>query len=622
MVRKSVASELKVTSDHLLQKIDDGLMHKLIIIPSTFHESMNGWWNKLARINLTSKEVKHESIGEDILRDYIGGRGLGARLLIDEIDPNCDPFEDNVLIFTSGPLTGTPIPTSGRFSASSKSPLTGTIFDSNIGGSFGKEFKKTGIDALIIEGKADEPSVIKITDDDITVEKTDLWGCKTTPTIKNLEGKSLVIGPAGEKKVRYASIMSDDHRAFGRGGLGALMGEKKVKGIIAGGSKKIPIANRKQMKDLIKKASSKISSSPVTSRGLKKFGTPILVNLIAWLGMFSKNNYRESAEEDEAEILSGEKMKSEIVEKHTGCYSCPIRCGLKTKTREKNGKGPEYESVWALGANLGIFDLEKTTEINYLCNELGLDTISTGGTLAAFKEMIEKDILSKNIDFDNDVETLIEKIAKRKDLGDELAEGSRRLCEKYNCDLSMSVKGLELPAYDPRGAAGQALSYITSNRGGCHLRGYLIGEEIFGVPKLFDRFKTSGKAEIVKRAQERNAFLDSLIMCKFSSFALDEDFYSRFLTSVSGSNYTTSDLHEIGERIYNLERYFNAKAGFRRKDDKLPKRFNQPLEKGASSDNTFDMKVMLDKYYELMGWTKDGRPKKETLNRLGIPLID
>lgn len=580
---------------------------------------MNGWWNRLARVKLSSEEVRYESIGEDILRNYIGGRGLGTRLLIDEINPDSDPFKENVLIFTAGPLTGTSVPTSGRFSVSSKSPLTKTIFDSNIGGSFGKEFKKAGIDALILEGKAEESSIIKIKEDDITIEKTELWGSGTTETVKNLEGESLVIGPAGEEKVRYASIMSDDHRSFGRGGLGAVMGNKKVKGITVKGSKKIPVDDRKKMKDLIKKASSKISSSPVTSRGLKKFGTPILVNLIAWLGMFSKNNYREAADEDDADKLSGEHMSETIVEEHTGCYACPIRCGLKTKTNHNKGKGPEYESVWALGSNIGNFDLEKTTELNYRCNELGLDTISTGGTLAAFKEMKEKEIITEEIKFDDNIKDLIEKIAYREEIGDKLAEGSLRLCKKYGCDISMTVKGLELPAYDPRGAAGQALSYITSNRGGCHLRGYLIGEEIFGVPKLFDRFKTSGKTEIVKRAQERNAYLDSLIMCKFSSFALDEDFFSRFLTAVTGVDYTISDLHNIGERIYNLERLFNVKAGFRKKDDSLPDRFNEPLEEGASSDNVFDLESMLEDYYDLMGWDENGRPKEETLRKLNIP---
>jgi len=232
--------------------------------------------------------------------------------------------------------------------------------------------------------------------------------------------------------------------------------------------------------------------------------------------------------------------------------------------------------------------------------------------------MSEEDVWSKVDGFGVDVKETLNKIAYREGVGDELAQGSKRLCEKYDCSFSMTVKGMELPAYDPRGAAGQALSFATSNRGGCHLRGYMIGEEIFGVPKLFDRFKTSGKAQLVKRSQERNAYLDSLIACKFSSFALDENFYSRFMQSVTGEKYTVSDLHTIGERIYNLERLFNVRAGFDRKDDRLPERFDEPLERGASSGNVFKIDSMLEDYYEAMGWNEKGIPKKSTLKRLDI----
>ncbi|MEF8832048.1 MAG: aldehyde ferredoxin oxidoreductase C-terminal domain-containing protein, partial [Candidatus Thermoplasmatota archaeon] len=273
------------------------------------------------------------------------------------------------------------------------------------------------------------------------------------------------------------------------------------------------------------------------------------------------------------------------------------------------------------GSNIGSFDLEKTTELNYRCNELGLDTISTGGTLACAMEMSEEGIWSKIDGFGEDVKKTLDKIAYREGVGDELADGSKRLCEKYGCSFSMTVKGMELPAYDPRGAAGQALSFATSNRGGCHLRGYMIGEEIFGVPKLFDRFKTSGKAQLVKRSQERNAYLDSLIVCKFSAFALDENFYSRFMQSATGEEYTVSDLHGVGERIYNLERLFNVKAGFERKDDRLPDRFEEPLEKGASSDNVFDMESMLNEYYEVMGWNENGVPERSTLESLDIQIL-
>ena len=578
---------------------------------------MKGWWNKLARVDLTSGNISYEKIGKDVLKKYIGGRGIGAKILYDEIDPDCDPLSENILVFTAGPLTGTMVPTSGRFSVTSKSPLTGTIADSNVGGFFGRDFKRCGIDALIVEGKADEPSIIKIKQDKIRIQKTELWGMNVNPTLDEFDEEVAVIGPAGENQVKYACIVAKGNRVFGRNGMGAVMGSKNLKAITADGNKKVPIYDKDSLKTYVKQARSKIDSSPVTSRGLKQFGTPILVNLLNWLGMFSKNNYQEAAGE-EADKLSGETMKNKIVKEHTGCFACPIRCGLKTQTENMEGKGPEYESVWALGANIGIFDLETVTEANYLCNDLGMDTISTGGTIACAMEMSERGIWDKTPGFGNDPKDLIKKTAYREGVGYELAEGSAEICKKYDCDLSMSVKGMELPAYDPRGASGQALSFATSNRGGCHLRGYLIGEEIFGVPKLFDRFKTSGKPEVVKRSQERNAYLDSLILCKFSSFALDEKFYSRFMRAVTGEELKITDLHRVGERIYNFERQFNTEAGFDRKDDHLPDRFSKPLEDGASSGNTFDLDKMLDEYYSIMGWDQDGKPKKETLERLEI----
>ncbi len=582
---------------------------------------MKGWWNNTAVVDLTNGEVRFEELDRSYLREYIGGRGLGARILADRIEPTVSPLKKNALVFAAGPLTGTIVPTSGRFSVSSKSPLTGTICDSNVGGQLGKEFKRAGLDVLIVEGEAEEPVVLHIQDDDITIEQTDMWGERTGETFERLDGETAAIGPAGENEVRYANIVTNGYRCFGRGGLGAVMGSKNLKALNVKGSKEVPIEGREQLKDYVKKAVSKINSSPVTSRGLRKFGTPILVNLLNWLGMFSMNNFREASDE-RADELSGETMKKEIVDEHTGCYSCPIRCGLKTRTENEEGKGPEYESVWSLGANLGIFDLDDVTESNYLCNDLGLDTISTGGTIACAMDMAEEGIWDRVDTFGSEnVKELIEKIAYREGVGHELAEGSSRLCDGYDCDLSMSVKGMELPAYDPRGAAGQALSFATSNRGGCHLRGYMIGEEIFGVPKLFDRFKTSGKAQVVKRSQERNAYLDSLIVCKFSSFALDEKYYPRFLKAVTGVDYNVMDLHEVGERIYNLEREFNTAAGFKREDDLLPERFSQPLEKGASAGNVFDMESMLDDYYNVMGWDENGIPEKKTLTSLGVPRL-
>ncbi|MFO8132737.1 MAG: aldehyde ferredoxin oxidoreductase family protein [Thermoplasmatota archaeon] len=586
---------------------------------------MDGWWNHIACVDLSTGTITCGTIDETIYHDYLGGRGLGARLLIDEIAPTADAFTENALIFAAGPLTGTPVPTAGRFSATAKSPLTGTICDANVGGSFGQAFKKTGLDALIVTGSAQEPSVIYINDGDVTIEKTELWGATTTDTCGGLPGRTAAIGPAGEHLVRYACIATDGHRVFGRGGLGAVMGSKQLKAITVQGSASVPVADRARLKGYVEKAGVKLASSPVTSRGLRQFGTPILVNLINWLGMLPARNFQRPADE-RADALSGETMADSIVQSHEGCYACPIRCGLHTAVGEGNereqGKGPEYESVWALGPNLGIYDLGAITRAGYRCNDLGLDTISTGGTLAAGMEMRQHGTWDDLPGFgDTAALAYIDDIAHRRGVGDQLAEGSARLCQAYGCSVSMSVKGMELPAYDPRGAAGQALSFATSNRGGCHLRGYMIGEEIFGVPKLFDRFKTGGKPEVVRRSQERNAYLDSLILCKFTAFALDEQFYPRFLEAVTGRTYSVADLHTIGRRIYTLEREFNTAAGFTRDDDRLPERFSEPLETGASAGSTFDMNPMLDVYYAAMGWDIQGRPTDETLEKLGVPRL-
>lgn len=586
---------------------------------------MDGWWNRIARVDLSSGHVTFTTIEESRYHDYLGGRGLAARLLVDEIQPGADAFNENALIFAAGPLTGTIAPTAGRFSATAMSPLTGTICDANVGGSFGQAFKKAGLDVLIITGRAPEPSVIRVDSDGVEVASTELWGATTTETCSALPGQTAAIGPAGEHLVRYACIVTDGHRVFGRGGLGAVMGSKHLKAVTVQGDSDIPVADPERLKAYVKKAATKLSSSPVTSRGLRQFGTPILVNLINWLGMLPGNNFQQPADE-RADRLSGETMADSIVQEHEGCFACPIRCGLRTAVGNgddrQQGKGPEYETVWALGPNLGIYDLEAVTRANYRCNELGLDTISAGGTLAAAMEMQQRDWWDKVPGFgDPAALAYIDDIARREGVGDELAEGSARLCHSHGCSLSMSVKSMELPAYDPRGAMGQALSFATSNRGGCHLRGYMIGEEIFGVPKLFDRFKTGGKAEVVRRSQERNAYLDSLILCKFTAFALDEQFYPRFLEAVTGKSYSVADLHVIGRRIYTLEREFNVAVGFTRDEDYLPERFSQPLQTGSSAGHSVDLDPMLDAYYATMGWDPQGRPTRETLERLGVPRL-
>jgi aldehyde:ferredoxin oxidoreductase len=596
---------------------------------------IHGWNEKLLRVNLSEGNVKEELIPEGKLKLYLGGRGLGVKYFTEEVDSKIDPFEPgNKLIFATGPLTGTQVPTSGRFSAVSKSPLTGTIFDCNSGGSFGPIMKSCGYDAVILEGKADSPTYLHITLGGAEIQDAvGLWGKSTKQTTDILmekhgkDSRVCCIGQAGENLVLFANIINDYHHALGRGGLGAVMGSKNLKAVVVNPDRneRIPtsVAEPELLKLVIQEIKKRLNSSPVTGKGLPIFGTVQLVNLINELGLFPINNFQEGFDL-RADNLSGEKIRETIFQRKTACYACPIACGRMTKTSKREGKGPEYESDWALGADCGVFDLETVTEANYECNELGLDTISCGATIACAMELNESGKMPKewaDFKFGNKeiLVGLIEKIALKKEVGKDLAMGSRRLAEKYRMpEAAMQVKGLEMPAYDPRGAFGMALAYATSNRGACHLRAYTIGAELLGVPKLFDRFSFSDKPDLVIKLQNFGAFYDSIVACKFSGLGAPEDYYSRAVSAVTGLDISVTGAEIIGERIHNLERVYNTRIGFSRKEDTLPPRFSTPLKSGGSKGKTPPLDLMLDLYYDIRGWNSNGEPKKEALKRLGI----
>lgn len=585
----------------------------------------------LLRINLSKEEVVTEEIQDEILNQYLGGRGLGVKLLCDNLPKGIDPLApENPLIFTTGPLTGTIVPTSGRFSLVTKSPLTNAILHSNSGGLWGPAFKRCGYDALDIRGKLDgNPGYILIDGEKTEIKKANaLWGLTTEGTVeklKALEGNCqvLAIGPAGENLVRIACIMNQAHRAFGRGGSGAVMGSKGLKAIVVkGGTKKFPGNNLDQVKKLNQVALDKIKVFPITSQGLKLFGTAVMMKVINAFGMLPINN-NQSGFTNQIDAVSGEKLRETFLEKDEGCYACPIRCGRLTNTGEMSGKGPEFESLWALGPQCGIFDLKAITHANYLCNSYGLDTISTGDTISCAMELHQKGLLKESaLKFGNTkiLGDLIRKIAQKEGLGGELAEGSLRFAEKYDgLQSAMQVKGMELPAYDARGAMGQALNFATSNRGACHLTGYLIGMELLGVPKLIDRFSLAGKADQLVLKQNQSAAEDSLVVCKFVGFALGLDFQVRFLQAVTGRDFTISDLVEIGDRIYNLERLFNVREGFSRSDDALPERFlKNPLVEGPSKGQIVPLDKLLDDYYHIRQWDTNGIPTNALLAKLNL----
>ncbi|MBY9011355.1 MAG: aldehyde ferredoxin oxidoreductase family protein [Candidatus Lokiarchaeota archaeon] len=595
---------------------------------------MKGLNGKILEVDLNHEKSNIVAIPEEITLDYIGGRGLGVKLLTERLPFKTDPLNPiNLLIFSTGPFGGTTVPTNGRFSLVTKSPLTNGIFYSNSGGSFGIVMKRCGYDGILIQGALKEPGYLLIDDGNVSIKgASKLWGYDTEKTLdelKKIEGKntnSLMIGPAGENLINIAAIMNDAARAFGRGGVGAVMGSKNLKAIVVkGGNIKVEINDRELLKKYVKVAQDKIKVVPITRSSLPMFGTSALVNVINILGMLPINNFQKGFDERVTQV-SGEEINRKLTQEHEGCYACPIRCGRLTKAGDMKGKGPEYESVWALGPNLGIYDLITVTQANYLCNKYGIDTISCGGSIACAMELQEKGLLTdSSLKFGNDsiLKELVKKIALKEGIGAQIGEGSRILSKNYNSEeFAIHVKGLELPAYDPRGAIGHALGYATSNRGGCHLTGYMASLEIFAAPKKIDRFTVAGKPDLLVLKQNQKAIEDSLVICAFAGWALGLDYYARFMKAISGIEYDVMKLLEIGERIYNLERIFNIREGLGKKDDNLPPRFTKvPFKDGISKGHVVPLEKMLEQYYYVRGWDKDGVPKPELLKKLGIKHI-
>lgn len=593
---------------------------------------------KILRINLSKEEVSIEDLDTDLAKNYIGARGLGTKFFYDEVDPEIDALSpENKLIFATGPLTGTAAVSGGRYNVVTKSPLTGGIAASNSGGYLPAEIKYAGYDLVIFEGKAKRPVYITIDDDQVEIKSAEeLWGNTTLETDNQLREeygdnfKIATIGPAGENLVKFACVMNDRERAAGRSGVGAVMGSKNLKAVMIRGTQGVQVADKDKFKQILGDCLDKINESGVTGEGLPALGTAVLVNIVNEHGNFPARNFQESVFA-EAEQVSGEQLADELLVKNKACAGCPIGCGRVSLVAEGEyegfGEGPEYETIWALGPDCEIDNLEAITKANFICNELGLDTISMGTTIACAMELYEEGIIDKediglDLEFGND-QAMVEAVkltGNREGIGDSLAEGSYRLAEKYGCpEYSMSSKKQEYPAYDPRGSQGMGLSYATSNRGGCHVRGYLTSPEILGVPESIDPFAVEGKAEWTKIFQDLTAVVDSSGICLFTTFALSgEDIYE-LLEAVTGAGYTEEEMMKAGERIWNLERLFNLKAGIEPDEDKLAKRLlEDPVPEGPAEGNVVDLDTMLEEYYEIREWTQDGEIKEEKIAELGI----
>jgi len=601
---------------------------------------------KILRIDLTNENISIENLRYEIAEMFIGGSGLAAKIIYDEMPSEINPLDpEALLIFATGPLTGTPVPSSGRFAVCARSPL-GIWGESHAGGLFGPYLKKAGFDAVIITGKAKKPTYLWISNDDVKfMNAKNIWGKDVYATYEIIKSelkdnvvKIAAIGPAGENLVKYASIICDIGKA-GRSGMGAIMGSKNLKAIAVKGSKKIPVAKEIELKKFAKEVQVQLSEAPA-AKGLRKFGTGGGMSAYYHMGNIPIKNHSEGLwEEDKVEKISGVRITETILDKVTPCCNCVIGC--KRRVHVKEGKfaclqvdSPEFETLCMLGLNLLNDDLSLIVKANDLCNQLGMDTISTGGVIAFLTEVYERGMITKEDcnglelrwGSSDAIIKLIELIAYRKGVGNLLAEGVQEISRQLNKgseDFAVHVKGLEVPAHNPRAFSGHALSYATMNRGACHLawphnpdRGRLAPE--IGITVQTDRFASKGKALIVKKMQDLMELYDLLVICKYASSAgLSLSQLTTFFELVTGNAKSIDELMKAGERSFNLKRVLNCNWGVSSKDDSLPKRLLEP-QKGGTDQHVPDINLMLEEYYKLRGWTKEGIPSQEKLKELEI----
>lgn len=615
------------------------------------------WTRKFLRVNLSTGSVAEEDLNMQWAHDYLGQRGLATRYLVDEIDPQCDALgPDNKMIMTTGPLTGTIASTGGRYSVVCKSPLTGTVACSNSGGFFGAELKFAGWDMIIFEGKAATPMYLSIEDDVAKLMPADnLWGKSVWEADKILrqthqdpQVKIACVGRSAEEGCLYAAIVNDLHRAAGRSGVGTVMASKNLKAVVVRGSKGLGgIKDPKRFLQATKDGKKVLAENAVTGQGLPAYGTQVLMNVINEVGALPTRNMRETQFEG-ASNVGGEAMheprKSDGKPNLTtngACYACTIACGristidrthFSVKDKPEywiNSGGLEYEAAWALGPDTGVDDIDALTYVNFLCNEDGMDPISFGSTVAAAMELFEEGVITTEhtagveLKFGS-AEALCwaaEVTAKGEGFGLDLGLGSRKLCEKYGRpELSMTVKGQEFPAYDPRGIQGMGLAYATANRGACHLRGYTVASEILGIPEKTDPLDSGGKAGLVKAFQDATAAVDSAGLCVFTTFAWTMDDIAPQVDAACEGDWSTERMMEVGERIWNLEKDFNQNAGITGADDTLPERLlKMAANVGPAKGRVAELDQMLPEYYELRGYAPDGSMTDETRQKWALP---
>ncbi len=594
-----------------------------------------GYMHKYLDVDLSNQKIYEKKLDPVLAEKYIGGKGLGAKILYDNLKTGIDPLgPENIILFMTGPLTGTSVVTSGRWCIVTKSPHTGIYLDSQIGGKFGHRLKRAGYDYILVRGKSDSPCYLHVSSDGYEIiSASELWGKGTFETeeiLKQKHPKAEVasIGPAGENLVTFANIMTDKSHMAGRGGAGAVMGSKNLKAVVAGGTLKIDSAND-SFKELTKTFKSKVQNDPgVQNR--HRIGTMMWVNMANQAGFLPTRNYQSGVFES-AEKISGEKMIEENTYAHRACYNCLIACGKankfdKGKYAGLDVEGPEYETTALLGSNCGITDLAAVAKSSQLCDDLGIDTITSGATISFAMECIEKKILKQdsveNLVFGNDeaVLQMLQLIAHKEGIGVLFSKGSKAAAEKLgndSSDFAIQVKGLELAGVEPRGSFGMALAYSTADRGACHQRCWTPSAELRGDLK---RFSMEGVPKFVKESQDERAACFSLVVCDFLPFDVPE--MVEMLNAATGFLYTPESYITTGERIWNTTRMFSVREGITALDDVLPKRFSkEAMPEGPAKGQVVSEEVLEQakaEYYNLRGWDSNGIPRNETLQRLRI----
>lgn len=627
---------------------------------------MYGYAGKIAKINLSSGIVQDYPISDKDRKMFLGGKTLAAKIIFDSLKGKVEAFSDeNIIVITTSPLTGSTSPSSSRFNVSAISPLTGLLASSNCGGNFGLSLKRAGFDGLVICGKSKERVYIDINNEEVTIKNADhLWGKNTSETQELLGPKNrgkFVIGIAGENMVRYAAVISGE-RAAGRAGIGAVFGYKNLKGIVAGGNKSIEIYNKGKFKKHNLNWIKMLKSHMITGQQLPKLGTASLVSMMNYRNLLATKNYKSGNFED-FEKINGETLKQDYLIKNKGCITCPIQCGRVVSVYGKEVKGPEVETLTLLGSNLLNNNMQTILNLNHLCDEYGLDTITFGSSVGFAMELNEKGLWKNGLNFGDcsNLEELVKMTAARQGIGDDLAEGTKRISQKYGGeDFAINVKGLELAAYEPRAAQGMGLCYATGNRGGCHLNGgYLTVLEGLGLN--VSGKTTKGKAAYAIFFQDLMEAVSAGGTCLFTTYAMLPEamiknpnnsivrLINKVIPSfggiaaflhkhtwlmnfniksilphpysirlVTGFKMNINRFIQTGERGYNLERLINIRQGLKGSHDTLPKRLTNELQRADDPDSKVKLEKMLKDYYRIRGWDKDGIPTKKRLKKLEL----